>query len=461
MQLSGRRLREQREELGLSQAKLAELSGLAQHLLSAFELEKIELSKFNIEAIALALSDPCRIESLSRRPKRYRQHVYVRAPKVPERIAKADRTSSNDGYLGMLAAISRGHVQTKIGGPSAVSLFSGCGGFSLGFSAAGFRIDGHAEINDGLRAIYKRNFPESVELGTDVTSITETTLRRFAADVGPTDAVIGGPPCQGFSLAGKRKSDDPRNTLFRHYLRVVDHLQPKVAIMENVRLLTSMKDPDGSLVKDNICSEFRNRGYSIEAFEVNAKYYGVPQHRERIVFLGVRRDVGKMPSVPSRTHGASSDMFTATEPYLSFGDACSDLSYLESGDSCVDKLHSAVAHPEHVIKWLWDVPEGFSAHENSDPSMRPPSGYNTTYKRQVWNEPASTVQTTFGMISGCRNVHPIATRALTVREAARIQSFPDDFQFPGSLGVVRTGIGNAVPPILAYRLALHVQQLLK
>ena len=91
----------------------------------------------------------------------------------------------------------------------------------------------------------------------------------------------------------------------------------------------------------------------------------------------------------------------------------------------------------------------------------PPSGYNTTYKRQVWLEPASTVQTTFGMISGCRNVHPVATRSLTVREAARIQSFPDQFQFPGALGPIRTGIGNAVPPLLAFALAKHAKALIQ
>lgn len=102
-----------------------------------------------------------------------------------------------------------------------------------------------------------------------------------------------------------------------------------------------------------------------------------------------------------------------------------------------------------MLGWLWEVPEGASAHDNADPAQRPPSGYNTTYKRQVWDQPAATVQTTFGMISGSRNVHPIATRALTIREAARLQSFPDSFRFFGKLGTIRTGIGNATPPLLA------------
>jgi DNA (cytosine-5)-methyltransferase 1 len=461
MQLSGTWLRTQREHLGLSQAKLAELSGLPQHMLSGFELQKLELSRFELDAIVLALSDRKRIGHLSRRPKRYQEHVYTSVPRLPERIAKASCTLGNREYLHTLGSIWNGHIRAKTASPSVVSLFSGCGGFSLGFSAAGFRIVGHAELDRSLRDIYKMNFPASTELGVDVAEINEQTLNTFKARFEPVEVVIGGPPCQGFSLAGKRKSADPRNTLFRHYLRVVDHLRPRIAIMENVRLLTSMRDPDGGLVRDKICGEFVAHGYKVKSFEVNAKDYGVPQHRERVIFVGIRSDVEATPSIPDPTHGESVDIFGATSPYLTFGDACSDLPFLESGESGNDNLHAAVSHPEHVIKWLWDVPEGHSAHENSDAGMRPPSGYNTTYKRQRWNEPASTVQTTFGMISGCRNVHPIATRSLTIREAARIQSFPDSYSFAGSLGSIRTGIGNAVPPLLAYRVATHIRSLLK
>ena len=133
------------------------------------------------------------------------------------------------------------------------------------------------------------------------------------------------------------------------------------------------------------------------------------------------------------------------------------MEYLESGErSKTDEYHRAVDHPEHVIRWLVDVPEGKSAHDNKDPILRPPSGYNTTYKRQVWSEPAGTVATTYGMISGCRNVHPIATRALTTREALRLQSFPNSFKLIGNDGQIRTVIGNAVPPLLAYELSKHI-----
>jgi DNA (cytosine-5)-methyltransferase 1 len=229
--------------------------------------------------------------------------------------------------------------------------------------------------------------------------------------------------------------------------------------MENVRLLTSMKTSDGKFVLEHIYKEFDAVGYEVKHFEINTKDYGIPQHRERVIFVAVRKDLKLLPSIPFPTHGQAIDLFTILEPYRTFADACSDLEYLESGEkSKTDALHEAVKHPDHVIKWLWDVPQGKSAHENNDPNLRPPSGYNTTYKRQIWNEPASTVQTTFGMISGCRNVHPIATRSLTIREAARIQSFPDSFEFIGSQGKIRTCIGNAVPPLLAHAIAKHIKE---
>ena len=282
------------------------------------------------------------------------------------------------------------------------------------------------------------------------------TLERFKESHGPIDCIIGGPPCQGFSLSGKRDITDPRNYLFEDYLRVVDAIRPRVAIVENVRLLTSMKSKSGGLLKDDIANGFKAHGYQAKLYEVNAKSYGVPQHRERVFFVATRDDTQKYPSFPVPTFSDSTWASKKTQRIRTFADACCDLPFLESSESSADSLHTAVAHPDHVIQWLWDVRQGHSAHDNKDPRLRPPSGYNTTYKRQVWLEPASTVQTTFGMISGSRNVHPIATRALTIREAARLQSFPDDFEFIGPLGKIRTGIGNAVPPLLAKVVAEHV-----
>ena len=460
MDITGTKLREARLELGLSQARLAELTGISQHLLSAFELEKSLLAPDMLKNIMSTLENKDKVDALARRKKRYRNHEYTTEPARDDRSQRATRTSENREYLKVLNSLAEKHFDSEKKSLNAISLFSGCGGFSFGFSAAGFNVRGFLELDSGLRKIYQLNFPDSLEMGSDITKIEDREIERYKSLVGDIDVIIGGPPCQGFSLSGKRDVNDPRNTLFKHYLRFVDSLQPKIAIMENVRLLSSMKNAEGGLVKSDIEKEFNAHGYRVKSFEVNAKHYGVPQHRERIIFVAIREDLSIEPSIPEVEYGCSDDLFSKKVAFRTFGDACSDLDFLESGEKGSDPFHVAVKHPTHVIEWLWDVPEGQSAHDNEDPKLRPPSGYNTTYKRQVWGEPAATVQTTFGMISGCRNVHPYATRSLTIREAARIQSFPDCFKLTGKLGVVRTGIGNAVPPLLAHALGSHFKEIL-
>lgn len=455
--LSGAGVRTQRLQLKLSQARLAELADVPQHLLSAFELEKAELPANLSSKIIRALADADAVTQISSRRKRYRKHEYEAVPHRMDRVKKHARTSENRHLLAQIEELELQRSRATGDRPSALALFSGCGGFSLGLTWAGFKVKGCIEIDDGLREIYAANFPNTRVIGTDITAVTDSSLEEFAQAEGPIDVLVGGPPCQGFSLAGKRDVSDPRNTLFRHYLRVLNATRPRVAIMENVRLLTSMRSPNGGFVRDEIASEFRRHGYIVRWFEINAKDYGVPQHRDRILFVATRNDLNAEPTIPLPHFGESGDMFERKLPCRTFADACSDLPFIESGESSNDPFHVAVSHPKHVIEWLWDVPEGASAHDNEDERLRPPSGYNTTYKRQVWHEPGATVQTTFGMISGCRNVHPLATRSLTVREAARLQTFPDSFKFVGSLQTVRTGIGNAVPPLLAYELGRYIR----
>ena len=449
-------IRERREALGISQARLSEVSGVKQYALSAFELGKRDLPPDDVDRLTKVLASPEHYGDVISRRKRYRTATYRRYKSGLPRSNQCFPSPGNAEYVETVHADADSYQHECIG----LSLFAGCGGFSKGFSSAGYRIAGFVEIDEKLSNIYSANFPSAKRIGGDISQVENRDIETFLREEGDVDIIIGGPPCQGFSLAGKRRIDDPRNYLFQEYIRFLDVVRPKVALMENVRLLASMRSKHGGLVKHEILSSLEAHGYRSKMFSINAVDYGVPQHRERVVFIAVRSDLGNEPTLPPIEYGVSDMMSGPLLPYRTFSDACSDLPYIESGGTSEDIFHVAVAHPDHVIEWLWDVPQGASAHENADPNMRPPSGYNTTYKRQVWDAPASTVQTTFGMISGCRNVHPIATRSLTVREAARIQSFPDDFRFIGPLGTIRTGIGNAVPPLLARKIAQHIRSML-
>ena len=424
--MKGTELRQRRKAVGVSQAKFAELTGVSQHLISAYELGKTALATATVLRLAHALDDDGRVQRLVQRRKRYRRHHYRNNHDDSGRAVQCLPTPGNRDYVELLRDLDSRHL-SEVSGPTVLSVFSGCGGFSLGFAWAGYTIKGHVESDLSIQRMYARNFPSARNCGSDVTGISDADLSSLCRKIGSIDVLLGGPPCQGFSLAGKREVSDPRNNLFQHYLRFVRHLQPKIAVMENVRLLTSMKNDRGGTVLQDILAGFRHLGYRVEHRTINAKDHGVPQHRERLFLVATSGDLGKPFCFPNPTHGARCDMLSELYPYRTFGDACS--------------------------AWLWNVEQGHSAHENTDKNMRPPSGYNTTYKRQIWHEPGATVQTTFGMISGCRNVHPIATRSLTVREAARLQSFPDSFEFLGSIGSIRTAIGNAVPPLLSFAFA--------
>ena len=451
--MKGNELRQRREAVGVSQAKFAELTGVSQHLISAYELGKTTLASATVLRLADALDDDGRVKRLVQRRKRYRHHHYRNNREDSNRAVQCLPTHGNKDYVKLLRELDDRRL-AQMSGPAAFSVFSGCGGFSLGFAWAGYTVKGHVEADPAIQRMYARNFPSARNCGSDITRISDANLESLSKEMGPIDVLLGGPPCQGFSLAGKRNVHDPRNTLFQHYLRFVRHLQPKIALMENVRLLTSMKNDHGGPILEDILAGFHRVGYSVKHRVVNAKDFGVPQHRERVFLVATSGDLRRRLAYPSPTHGARRDMLSELHPYRTFGDACSDLDYIESGGSSrTDPHHKAVRHPEHVVAWLWNVGQGHSAHENDDENMRPPSGYNTTYKRQIWHEPGATVQTTFGMISGCRNVHPIATRSLTVREAARLQSFPDAFEFLGSKGSIGTAIGNAVPPLLSFAFA--------
>ena len=443
---------ELRTEHRISQIKLAEYSGYTPAMISGWELKKSAPSQEQIQKLSATITSILINEKengLNIRKKRI-QHSGKPKGETPSPIVSADdyieRMSSvsyaQTHYTELLNNMS---TTTLDNPPRAIALFSGCGGMTLGFEWAGFNVLGHVEIDIAANKIYSANFPASSLLGTDITKVSDAEVHGWIERFGSIDVIIGGSPCQGFSLAGKRNPEDERNELFQHYLRIVNIIRPKVFIMENVRLMTSMKDSDGNLFIERIMNGFNSIGYSVNYQYMNSQDYGIPQCRDRVIVVGTDVSLANNYIFPTATH--------SNELIRTFRDAVVDLPELESGKKSDDPLHWAVSHPYHVIEWLKDVPEGKSAHENKNPALRPPSGFNTTYKRLIWDEPCSTISTNFSMISGCRNVHPTSTRSITIREATRSQSFPDSFAFFGKWGDIRRVIGNAVPPLLAKAIA--------
>lgn len=452
-------IRKMREDIKISQMQFSEIVGIPQCRLSGLELGKDNPTDDEIIKIALTVEKIIRGDIKPRKKKRISKEVFDYSIIAANPRRGYVKTARNKEYRKLLCELEANFNKDHSQDPTAISFFAGCGGLCYGITAAGFNIVASNELVDDYRAIYKENFPNARFLSNDIKDITDSEIDEVLKENPDIDLFAGGPPCQGFSLAGKRNVADQRNTLFQYYLRIANKVRPKIILMENVRLLTSMKNPEGKYVKDEIIKTFDKIGYYGQFYIVNASDYTVAQNRERVLFVGVRKDLNMKPDMLKPICGTSNDLFTTCIPKFTFGDAVSDLEYIESGEQSVsDKYHKSTVHPEHVIRWLYNVPQGKSAHDNEDPHLRPPSGYNTTYKRQVWTEPGCTVTTNFNMISGGNNVHPIATRALTIREALRLQSFPDSFKFTGKDGAIRTTIGNAVPPLLAFNIAKFLKE---
>ena len=466
--IKGKRL-----EYGISQIKLAEKANVNPALISSFELKKSEPSEIQLKLINTALNEL--IHSITVLGVNIKKKK-IQKSETPQKVANLPKTIKNAKEYQDAIAIRNFPItdfknllddmnikftaSTKNNAPKAISLFSGCGGLDYGFKSCGFDLVGHVELESYAREIYEINYPNSKCLGTDICKISDEEVLDWKKQFGTIDLIIGGPPCQGFSLAGKREPADMRNQLYKYYVNIVSKIKPKVFVMENVRLLTSMKNENREFFIDNIKRAFENAGYNLLVKEINACNYGVPQSRERLIIVGINDKYSVsnyfFPN-PAFSDTDNVDLFSISRKYRTFRDATKDLPILENGEKSSDPLHWSITHPEHIIKWLKDVPEGYSAHDNKDASLRPPSGFNTTYKRIKWDEPCSTISTNFSMISGSRNVHPTSTRSLTIREACRCQTFPDDYIFIGNWGNIRKAIGNAVPPLLSYTIAESIR----
>ena len=310
---------------------------------------------------------------------------------------------------------------------SFLDLFSGAGGMSVGFSEAGWRKLLSVERDSSASATIRRNFPTSVHFEGSIESLTEDTLYR-AIDGQSVQVVCGGPPCQGFSVAGKRALGDSRNGLFHEYLRIVRLVQPDYVVLENVPGIVTI---GGGGVLREILKGFADAGYPDMSVRIlEAAEFGIPQLRARAVLIGNRLGRANPYPIPwlDRAH------------YRSIESAIEDLQDTPRNRAL---NHEWTNHSPTFIKRLACVPPGGSLY----PSFR------DAWKRQYLGVPAMTVKENHGGVG----IHPNLPRVLSVRECARLQTFPDTYLFAGSMKRGYWQVGNAVPCILARQIALAIR----
>lgn len=354
-----------------------------------------------------------------------------------------------------------------------LDLFCGCGGLSYGFELAGYEILLGIDSNSWATKSFEKNHKNSKTLCGDIEKITAETIKKTIGD-SEIDVFVGGPPCQGLSLSGPRKYDDPRNRLFLSYVRLAKELKPKAFVLENVPSLATLYK---GRIKDEIVKEFTNLGYKVSYQVLHAADYGVPQTRKRIFFVGLL-DSTKNFTFPIPTHNAKKDSNKLDNvPYITCHEALCDLPdlhdiheeeagyYTSSPQNDYQKImrnkvkdsyenHVITKHKEHVKKIISMVPQGGNFKDLPE-EYRGTRNFNVAWTRYHGEKPAPTIDT------GHRHhFHYKLNRVPTVRESARLQSFPDDFVFTGSKTEQYKQVGNAVPPLLAQAIAEELKKVL-
>lgn len=321
-----------------------------------------------------------------------------------------------------------------------VDIFSGAGGMSLGFEQAGFKTLLAVESDPDYAKTYQKNFKSTKMLVKDIQTIEISEITEIISQ-NIVDVLIGGPPCQGFSIAGnigRKFLDDSRNYLFLEFARFVEILNPRVFVLENVARM--MTHNDGKTLKE-IVSKFLELGYEIKYEILNSSDYGVPQHRRRIFIVGTLKKNGFVFPNPSKSR-------------ISIKDAIDDLPPLGNNEQSNIPNHSSMNHSTQMLTKMKYVKDGGNRFDIPH-DLRPNSGDARKYIRYNSNLPS------FCVTGDMRKIfHYNQNRALTPRELARLQTFPDKFVFEGNSIKIQQQIGNAVPPLLAKKIAIQVRKYL-
>lgn len=318
-----------------------------------------------------------------------------------------------------------------------IDLFSGSGGFSLGFDNKGFQNVFSVDIEPDFCKTYTHNFPSHQLVQKDICDLSDDEIAALN-NVEEVDVVIGGPPCQGFSMAGnigRKFIDDPRNRLFKEFVRVVKVIQPKFFVMENVARLYNHNKGE---TRTEIIKDFENLGYKVACKILNSADFGVPQVRKRAIFIGTM--LNNEILFPEKS----------VEEYVTVKEVLDQYPPLNSGEESTVPNHTAMTHSTQMLEKMSFVKDGGDRTEIPF-HLRPQSGDIRKYIRYKSNEPAVCVTGDMRKI-----FHYEQNRALTVRELARLQSYPDDFIFKGTKISQQQQVGNSVPPKMAEAIAQSI-----
>lgn len=374
-----------------------------------------------------------------------------------------------------------------------VDLFSGAGGLTFGFYYN--LINGKFVKNENCNIVFanesdyaaaqafKVNFPDINMINKDIKQMDKDEVLQLIGKE-ETDLIIGGPPCQSYSYVGKRVYDD-KAKLYNEYYRMLSIIRPKMFLFENVKGMLSMKDSDDNLIIDDIKNKFANindeLGYNIVYEVLDAVNYGIPQHRERVFIIGIRSDLDlqwNFKDLVQENYQLTLEDAISDFPIISSGEDIdnygnvlpqNDYQKLMRGNNTKLTCHFLAIYGDKIQTVMNNVIQGEGKeYINSlvdqgvlSEEYRLTSGYKNTYGRLYSNQPCTTITNNMSTPSGLRCIHYNQNRALTPREGARIQSFPDWFTFYGNRREIKTQIGNAVPPLLAMKFAAQLEQILE
>lgn len=339
-----------------------------------------------------------------------------------------------------------------------LDLFCGCGGLSLGFEQAGYDVLAGIDVWKDALVTYQANHKNSKAIQADLMTLQPEEVSKT---IGTTsvDVIIGGPPCQGFSIAGKRIIDDERNKLYKSFVRMVEYFKPKAFVMENVPNILTMGE---GIIKESILRDFENLGYNVSTKVLLASNYGVPQNRRRAVFVGLLNGLeyqypGPTTLTPVTAKDAISDL---PEDTLAEG-----ASYVTAPQSEFQKQirqgstgvynHEITIHTEQTQRIIAMVPDGGN-YKDLPEELQNTRKVHIAWTRLNSQRPSITIDT-----GHFHHFHYKYNRVPTVRESARFQSFPDTFVFIGNKTSKLKQVGNAVPPMMAKEIALQLQKYLQ